>query len=61
MELRLIQPGVLMCPTEELSDNTSLTFRILEEGRATEAFPIKFSSRYDAYKNRCAQIIEKYQ
>ncbi len=56
MELRLIQPGDPICPIEELSDSTSLKFRILEEGRAIEAFLIRFSGRYYAYKNRCAHM-----
>jgi nitrite reductase/ring-hydroxylating ferredoxin subunit len=56
MELRLIQPGEPICPIQELSDNTSLKFRILEEGRAIEAFLIRFFGRYYAYKNRCAHM-----
>ena len=56
MELRLVQPGDPICPIEELSDSTSLKFRILEEGRSTEAFLIRFSGRYYAYKNRCAHM-----
>jgi nitrite reductase/ring-hydroxylating ferredoxin subunit len=56
MELRLIRAGEPICPIEELSDSTSLKFRILEEGRAIEAFLIRFSGRYYAYKNRCAHM-----
>jgi nitrite reductase/ring-hydroxylating ferredoxin subunit len=56
MELRLIQPGEPICLIQELSDNPSLKFRILEEGRAIEAFLIRFSGRCYAYKNRCAHM-----
>src|SRR5262249_50063715 len=56
MELKLIQPGEPICSIQELSDNSSLKFRILEQGRAIEAFLIRFSGQYYAYKNRCAHL-----
>ena len=56
MELRLIQPGEPICSIHELPDNTSVKFRILEDGRAMEAFLIRFAGRYYAYKNRCAHM-----
>ena len=52
MELRLVQPGEPICAIHELSDNTSLKFRILEEGRPEEIFSAPREERTQQFLQR---------